>query len=813
MELVEGETLAERLRRGAMPVEDALAMAVQIAEALEAAHEKGVVHRDLKPANIKITPDGQVKVLDFGLAKVMESEATSGSAANSPTLSMMATQAGLILGTAAYMSPEQAKGFPADHRSDIFSFGTVLFEMLSGRQPFQGDTAPDVLASVLVREPDATRLPSDLNPRLIDLVKRCLEKHPRKRWQAIGDVRAELESLLAAPRAAAVPAVAAAPPKPFWKRALPAAVSAVLAAAIAASVTWRLKPDVPRPVSRFSIALPRGQQFTSPGRHQLDISPDGQRIVYVADNRLFVRHISEVTPTAIPGFSGGPIVHTPTFSPDGRSVAYYSAGEQAVKHVPLSGGAPTTVGRAENPTGISWSGEDIFVGQGGQGILRMSAHGGRIETVVRASNVEHAHGPHLLPGGEHILFTLATANVTNRWDLASIVVQSLRTGARKVLVPRGSDARYLPTGDILYVLGGTVFAMRFDPGTLDVHGSPVQILEGVRRAPAATAAAQFAVSETGILAYIPGPVTGVSDRYDVILADREGRNTALKLPSWAYDSPRVSRDGKRIALGAEEATGTALYVHDLGGTTAPRRLTFNGRNRLPVWTSDGRRVVFQSDREGDHALFWQDVDGHGDAERLTRPEKGVEHIPDDCSPDGQTLLFTELKGSTYSLWTFSLREKRAVPWGGVQSTVPGGARFSRDGRWVAYAVKDGPLTTIIVRSFPLPGVPYQMLRKPDEDPHHPLWFPEGKALFYISRPGGFERVPFGTEPIVGFGNSAPVPFNFRTGGPALRAQYHIMPDGRILGLVSAADDAGMPAVSEIRVVLNWFEELKAKLPK
>jgi serine/threonine protein kinase len=817
MELVEGETLAERLRRGAVPVEEALPIAIQIAEALEAAHEKGVVHRDLKPANVKITPDGEVKVLDFGLAKVMESEATSAAGANSPTLSMMATQAGLILGTAAYMSPEQAKGFPADHRSDIFSFGAVLFETLAGRRPFTGDTANDLLASVLVRDPDLDKLPGDLNPRLIELVKRCLQKNPKKRWQAIGDVRAELESLLAAPRAVAVPGFAAAPAKPFWKRALPSAVIAVLAAAIASGVTWQLKPDAPRPVSRFSIVLPRGQQFrpqfTSPGRQQLDISPDGERIVYVADNRLFVRPISEVTATIIPGFIAGTLVNSPTFSSDGRSVAYYSAGERSIKQIPVSGGAPITVGRADNPSGISWSGGDIFVGQGADGILRMSAHGGSVETVVKVTNDERAHGPHLLPDGENILFTLAPGNAANRWDLASIVVQSLRTGTRKVLIPRGSDARYLSTGHIVYTVAGTVFAIRFDPRKLEVHGSPVQILEGVRRAPAtATAAAQFAVSENGMLAYIPGPATG-TDRYDVILADRQGTNTSLKLPPGPYESPRVSGDGKRIAFGTEDANDAAVYIHDLGGSTVPRRITFTGRNRLPVWTSDSRRVVFQSDREGDRALFWQEVDGHGTAERLTRPEKGVEHIPDECSSTGQTLLFTELKGTTYSLWVFSLRERKAIPFGGVQSTVPGGARFSGDSRWVAYAIKDGPLATILVQPFPPTGARYQMPRKMDDDPHHPLWSPDGKALFYIPRPSGFESVPFGTEPPLGFGSSVAVPYNFRTGGPAERAHYDMMPDGRILGLTSAADDAGTSGLPEIRVVLNWFEELKGKLPK
>ena len=279
MELVEGETLAERLRSGAMPVEDALPIAIQIAEALEVAHEKGVVHRDLKPANVKITPDGQVKVLDFGLAKAIENEATAGSTANSPTLSMIATQAGLILGTAAYMSPEQAKGFPADHRSDIFSFGVVLFQMLTGRQPFQGDTAPDVLASVLVREPDLSRLPSDINPRLTELVKRCLEKSPKKRWQAIGDVRAELEFLSAAPRTTAIPAVKGMP-RHWWRRALPAAITGIVAASIAGSAVWVLKPVPAGRVVQLSIPLPTGHTFTGPARQVLDVSPDGERILH-----------------------------------------------------------------------------------------------------------------------------------------------------------------------------------------------------------------------------------------------------------------------------------------------------------------------------------------------------------------------------------------------------------------------------------------------------------------------------------------------------------------------------------------------------
>ena len=630
MELVEGETLAERLRRGAMPVEDALAMAVQIAEALEAAHEKGVVHRDLKPANVKITPDGQVKVLDFGLAKVMESEATSGSAANSPTLSMMATQAGLILGTAAYMSPEQAKGFPADHRSDIFSFGTVLFEMLSGRQPFQGDTAPDVLASVLVREPDATRLPSDLNPRLIDLVKRCLEKHPRKRWQAIGDVRAELESLLAAPRAVAVPAVAAGPPKPVWKRAAVIALTAAGAAALAAALTWRVT-QVPAPVV-YRLSIPVAGAFTTPGRQMVTVSPAGDLVAYVANNNLYVRHVSENDARPLLDAVSTHIAVGPAFSPDGQSIAFFTTGDQVIRTVTISGAAPLVVGRVELPSGMSWSDRGILVGQGGSGIVRLPPAGGAAETIVRVGPLEWAYGPELLPDGEHVLFTVGSGKGAHRWSEASIVVQSLRSGARKTVIPDGSDARYLSSGHIAYVTGGIVFGVRFDMRRLETVGSAVSILEGVLRAPmSAGPASQFAVARNGLMVYMPGPATGPSDRYDLTLVTRKGERTPMKLPPGSYESPRASRDGKRIAVGSANARETFILVYDVGVGNVPRRLTFKGKNRYPIWTSDGQRIVFQSDRDGDLALFIQTRGWKPRGAAVDEAGERRRAHPDDCS--------------------------------------------------------------------------------------------------------------------------------------------------------------------------------------
>ncbi|MEO6212369.1 MAG: protein kinase [Vicinamibacterales bacterium] len=812
MELVEGETLADRLQRGALPIDQTLAIAVQIADALEAAHEKGIVHRDLKPANVKITPDDTVKVLDFGLAKAIESESAAINVANSPTLSMMASQAGIILGTAAYMSPEQAKGFPADHRSDVFSFGTVLFEMLSGRRPFQGDTAPEVLASVLVRDPDITTLPTDLNPRLTELVRRCLEKQPKRRWQAIGDVRAELEAIAASPRTA--PVSPGLPLRPPWKRALPAVISAIVVGLFAAVGAWRLKPPPPGPVGRFSITLPEGKLLSGTNRQTVAISPDGAHIVFVANGQLFLRSLTDLQANPIPGTSL--FVATPTFSPDGTSIAFFAGSDQSIKRIAVTGGGAVTICPVgSNPYGISWDRHGIIFGQAEvHAIQRVSADGGRPETLIALKNDEVAHAPQLLPGGEWILFTLARGIASDRWEKAQIVVQSVRSGERKVLIDGGGAGHYLSSGHLVYALGGTVYAVAFDLDRLVLAGGPVAVIEGVRRAMSnGNGAADVDVSANGSLAYVPGSAGVSTAQMSLALIDVKGAIASLSLPPGAYQTPRISHDGKRVAFGIDDGKDANVYVYDIAGSTAMKRVTFGGTNRLPIWSADSKRVAFQSDRQGDLGIFWQPADGTGTTERLTKPVAGESHVPLSWHPAGDALLFDVTKGKDVTLWLHSLRSRTVERFGAIQSPYPTGAVFSPDGRWVAYGLYENKTGNVYVQPFPATGAKYQVAKRPAEEPHHPVWSPDSRQIFFIPGPGAFNFVSVTTAPAFGLGNPTQMARAFQGAPPMEQRSYDMAPDGRILGIVGPGQsNSSGQSTQQIHVVLNWFEELKAKVP-
>jgi len=817
MELVEGQDLSQRIASGRIPIDETLTIARQIAEALEAAHEQGIIHRDLKPANIKLRPDGTVKVLDFGLAKAMDGTPAASNLTHSPTLSMMATQAGVILGTAAYMSPEQAKGFPADQRSDVFAFGSVMYEMLTGRQPFKGDTAPDVLASVLVREPELDLLPPNLNPRMPELLRRCLEKNPKKRWQAVGDLRVEIEAIAAAPRVAPATAQVIVPTQPLWKRAIPVVGTAIVVGALSSVATLYFKPSTTQPpaIARFAFTVGEGQQLTTANRQVIAISPDGTKTAYAANSQVYLRSLSELEARPIRGTedSQNQVLSNPTFSPDGQFIAYWSGADRTIKQIAVTGGTAVTICPATAPFGMNWDTSGIVFAQL-EGIMRVSKDGGQPERLVEATSEGVMASPQILPDGQTLLFTLG-GNITSadRWNQARIVAQSLRSGERRTLIEGGSHARYVRTGHLVFVRDGVLFAVPFDLKRLQVTGGRVPIVEGVWRTQIANSgAALFSLSDTGSLVYVPGPATTALGQSDLALIDRKGVATPLKLPPGVYEYPRISPDGTRLVFGTSDGKSAVISTYELSGASAVRQLTFEGNNRFPIWSGDGSRIAFQSDRRGDPAVFWQSADG-GIAEPLTTPEPGTSHTPESWSPDGKVLLFTATKGTVSSLWTFSLEDRKTALFGGVNaSTTPGNAMFSPDGRWVAYQFGQPGVTegSAYVQHFPPDGTKHLIAQQGGR----PLWSRDGKQLFYVPAPGRFVVVNVKTAPIFTFTAPVVIPRGFGPSTPNEPRTFDMLPDGRIVAPISAGQVqiGSAPQVQQIFVVLNWFQELTSKVP-
>ena len=824
LELVEGDTLADRLKRGAIPVEESLKLALQMAEALEAAHEKGVIHRDFKPANIKVTPSGKVKVLDFGLAKAFAGNEASANPADSPTLSIQATQQGMILGTAPYMSPEQAAGRATDKRTDIWAFGAVLYEMLSGRAAFVGDDVSDILATVLKTDPDWNGLPANLNPRLQEILERSLEKDLNGRYHDVADMGLDIQRLLAHPGGLTVSVAEAVHAAPQSK--LPWIAVFVLGLVIAGGAVWIVRaPGTPESasVSRFYYDLPEGLFIqTLNGRSSVAISTDGNRFVYKGiggdSTGLYIRSMNELEARLIPGTE---TAENPVFSPDGREIAYYQGTPTGrLMKVAVGGGARVVLADSvENPFGMSWERDgSILYGQR-DGIWQVSENGSAPVRVVSTEPGEQAHGPQLLPGGEWVLFSLARTVGATRWDDADIVIESLASADRRVLWQGGSDARYVPTGHLVYASGDALFALPFDADRLEPTGRPTSILQGVRRAAEAqTGEASYSISGDGTLVYVfGGPDSGST----LVTVDRNGNPQAFTDEARNYTRPRVSPDGSRVAVEVTETSGDSPVTHvwtlnvDTGNGA---QLTFEGsQNQFPVWTRDSQAVVFRSDRSGSLALYTKAADGSGRAELVFEGTDTL--VATDVLPDGTLLLQDSRDGDNEDIWTLppdgdgSAREFLATP------NVERSARFSPDGGWIAYISDESGQFEVYVRPYPNTGGGQRRVSEGGAGSYAPVWSPDGRELYYdVGPPEVLMSVSIQTDPSLQLGRPQelfPIEEIFQANVATVIAPlWDVTSDGSGFVFVQPAAQGEFTDENDDRVyvVLDWFEELRARAP-
>jgi len=812
LELVEGDTLAERIARGrpdkpAIGVRTALSMARQIADALEAAHDKGIVHRDLKPANIKVTPTGTVKVIDFGIAKV--SVATDAPGGDLPAINTAGTGTGILIGTPAYMSPEQALGQNVDKRTDIWAFGCVLYEMLTGRGVFGGDTPSETTAAVLVRIPDWRALPEATPSGIRRLIQRCLDRDPSRRLHDIADARVELDDALASP--AAEPLVVRAAPS---LRVIPVAIAALAGGAVIALVAWaytRPSPRAPEPRSRFNVAVARGTELTSYGGNpSIALSRDGRHLIYAAEaGGLYIRSFDGVEAHLIAGSEGGWL---PFLSPDGRWVGFVAGGK--LQKVSVEGGSPRLIVDGSDlgpwgPYGASWGEDGSIVYALGQGagsassLYRVSAEGGTPQKLTDPDPQTEVHvWPQILPGGRAVLYTI---NHGPRNQDRRIAILSLETGKQKVIVEGGTYGRYVPTGHLVYANGGTLFAAPFDIRQVELTGPTVPVLEGVRtNLLPGWGGAQFAFSHAGALAYITPHERPRETQ--LLWVDRKGSGMRITGAPHSFNNPSLSSDGQRLIVSSREPDGGSnLWLYDRGRQTWTQ-LTLENTDDNPAWSPRGDRFAFQSNREGRPNLWVMPADG-GDATRLT-PSTLQGQRPTGWSPDGQVLLFEMATPATgWDVWELPLSgDRRARPLI-VANGYQGEARLSPDGRWLAYESDE-----VYVR-------PYRGSdRRWTISTHgggNPVWSRTGREIYYMTgwgEPG---------VPSAGTSKVWVVPLTlaptFRPGPPRVLFErekvlfgFDVAPDGEHFVIVEAAD--ATPERLEIVLIPNWFEELKAKVP-
>jgi len=817
LELVAGPTLADRIAHGPLATDEALVIARQVAEALRAAHDSGVIHGDLKPANIKVRDDGAVKVLDFGLAtraaecpasvRAASSERSSPSSAV-PGRAM--TDLDRIFGTPAYMSPEQAQGRIADKGSDVWAFGCVLYEMLTGRRAFGGGDVNSTLAAVLDDEPLWQALPQNLPASIHLVVRRCLDKDRKRR---ITDASTIL-FLLDEAATPTEPAVVGRGRGGISKLMAWFVVTAASAAALSSAAWWMARPaTTPGQVTRFTITLPTDQQFAADTRPLMAISRDGSQLAYSANGRLYVQPMSTGASHPIPGgeIATG-VANNLSFSPDGRWIVYWDSSARTLRKINVNGGSPVTLGSTNNPLGVSWDDGGILFAEPRSGnVLRLGTDGGQPEVIVRANPDEVIVSPQMLRDGQHVLFSVGD-RMAGRFATADVVVQSVGSGERRVVVRGSSSARFVATGHLLYLSGGVLFGVPFDDGRLEVTGQRIPLIDDVRSGAGRIAGfPAFDVSENGSLIYM----TGAAPTSGLAMIARNGTFTSLSVKPAPYAAPRLSPDGRHVAVGTAGPDAN-IWIYDLQGASSIRQLTFEGHNRFPIWSADGERVAFQSDRGGDAAIWWQRADGTQSAERLTAAGANTIHTPEAWSPREDRLLYDAARESQHGLWTMSLSDRVSSAVSNVQgSDVPLMATFSPDGRWIAYQFGSvGPDTfpSVFIRPFPATDVKYRIAAG-----IHPLWSPDGKELLFKqgpSRPLAAVSVMTERGFSVGEARSISLAIPSLEGDIWFERDSDMAPDGRVISVV-ALDGTASPEKepAQIRVVLNWFEELQRLAPR
>jgi eukaryotic-like serine/threonine-protein kinase len=811
LELVEGETLSDRIasaggrNRPSLGMRDALAIAGEIVDALEAAHQKDVVHRDLKPANIMITADTSVKVLDFGLARVAVL-GDAGVSSQAPTMSLDGTREGVIIGTPPYMSPEQIRGLRVDKRTDVWAFGCVLYEMLTRRPAFMRATVSDTVVAILDHDPDWAALPADTPMGVRRLLQRCLVKDPDQRLRDIADARFELDDRT--------------PPLPQrGRRGLMLSVATLgvaLTAGITGALLWKPRPEPPQ-VARFVMSLPAGVQLANLGRHAVAISPQGTHIAYGASGTLFVRALDQIEPTAVAGAEGTAgdalsFPRNPFFSPDGQWIGFWQGLQ--LKKVALRGGPPIPLCDAPNPYGVSWASDDtILYGEGGDGIWRVSASGGTPENVVKVEPGLTAHGPQLLPDGRTIIFTLARGR---DWSNADIVAYVPQTRMRKVLLRMGSDARYLPSGHLVFVRMREILVAPFDADNLLVSGEPVSVVNDVADAGELTGAAHFATSVTGSLVYVPA--SEVSERplpnRTLVWVDRNGREVSIPAPPRRYFVPRLSPDGTHVALEIRDQQND-IWILDLRRGTLTRLTADAAPDRAPIWSHDGRQLLFASIRSGKVMLYSQRADGVAPAvpmaESLNAGLRPDGLAPTGTSPDGRFVILSVASDPEQRRYIAAVRvgtpsgAERLVE---TSFNVNNGV-ISPDGRWLAYESNPSGQDEVFVRPFPDIGAgQWQVSTSGGEKP---LWSRDGSELFYMNLDGALMSVSVQTGDVWTAGAQKQlIEAKYFSNSP-LRT-YDVSADGQRFLMIKPSQESRASDPATMIVVQNWDQELKRLVP-